>query len=353
MTTAIVRHLVRQGEYKGTDIALITSYAGQLKKLRAALGKEFEVSMTERDLEALADFDDGGDDLDPSEAPEPSITAKREQLERKALSEMIRLATMDIFQGEEAKVIVVSLVRSNANCKVGFLRTENRINVLLSRAQHGMYLVGNSETYLNVKMWADVFQQLTAMKAVGTALELCCPRHPETPILCSDPADFLRKSPAGGCSLPCTMRLDPCGHQCTARCHSKTMHDELSCPQPCPRIRTTCSHACSRLCGEICGPCQVVVQNVQLPCGHLTDIACHNTLDLSRVTCTVMVDKTVPGCGHSVRVRCPQDVTSESFHCPTACDRPLPCGHLGRKGLLWPMSEADGREHSQVRAPKV
>ncbi|KAJ5797072.1 uncharacterized protein N7518_005612 [Penicillium psychrosexuale] len=45
-------------------------------------------------------------------------------------------------------------------CQVGFLRTENCINVLLSRAQHGMYLIGNSETYLNVPMWAEVHAQL-------------------------------------------------------------------------------------------------------------------------------------------------------------------------------------------------
>ena len=53
-------------------------------------------------------------------------------------------------------MIVVSLVRSNKKRKVGFLRTENRINVLLSRAQYGIYLIGNAETYLNVEMWADV-----------------------------------------------------------------------------------------------------------------------------------------------------------------------------------------------------
>lgn len=332
MATAIVRHLVRQGEYKGTDIALLTPYAGQLRKLRASLGKEFEVSMSERDLDALADFEDGDDDPAASDLPEISKPSKQKQLEKKALSDTIRLATVDNFQGEEAKVIVVSLVRSNENRKVGFLRTENRINVLLSRAQHGMYLIGNSQTYLHVQMWQDVYDQLSAMGAVGAALELCCPRHPETPILCSQPDDFLRHSPAGGCNLPCTMRLDPCGHRCTARCHSQAMHNELSCPQPCPRIRTTCVHACSRLCGEICGPCQVLVHDVQLPCGHLTNIACHLTLDLSRVTCNVMVDKTVPGCGHTVRVHCHRDVTIESFHCPTACDQPLPCGHSCRKG---------------------
>lgn len=53
---------------------------------------------------------------------------------------------MDNFQGEEAKVIVISLVRSNDERKYGFLKTSNRINVLLSRASHGMYIFGNIYT---------------------------------------------------------------------------------------------------------------------------------------------------------------------------------------------------------------
>jgi hypothetical protein len=40
------------------------------------------------------------------------------------------------FQGEESKIIIVSLVQSNKRKKVGLLKTKNRITVLLSRAQH-------------------------------------------------------------------------------------------------------------------------------------------------------------------------------------------------------------------------
>lgn len=44
-------------------------------------------------------------------------------------------------------MVVVSLVRSNREHKAGFLNTSNRINVLLSRAMHGMVLVGNRQTF--------------------------------------------------------------------------------------------------------------------------------------------------------------------------------------------------------------
>ncbi|EMT61043.1 NFX1-type zinc finger-containing protein 1 [Fusarium odoratissimum] len=257
MATALVRHLVRQGEYKTEDIALLTPYTGQLQQLRAALGKDFEICLSDRDMTQLAQ--EGFEDDSASNGGD------RKMIEKKQLIQTIRLATVDNFQGEEAKVIIVSLVRSNTQRKVGFLRTENRINVLLSRAKNGMYLIGNSETYLNVPMWADVHKQLYLADCVGNEIELCCPRHKDTTLTCSEPADFALKSPEGGCILPCSRRLEPCGHQCQARCHSETLHDAFSCQQPCPRIRKTCDHGCQKLCGERCGPCMIKVYDIQLP----------------------------------------------------------------------------------------
>ena len=54
----------------------------------------------------------------------------------------------------------MSLVRSNQKNNPGFLRTPNRINVLLSRAQHGMYILGNTNTMDSVPMWHDVMEIL-------------------------------------------------------------------------------------------------------------------------------------------------------------------------------------------------
>jgi hypothetical protein len=46
----------------------------------------------------------------------------------------INIRFSDDFQGEEAKIIIISLVRSNNTRNVGFLRSMNRINVLLRSA---------------------------------------------------------------------------------------------------------------------------------------------------------------------------------------------------------------------------
>ncbi|KAF5659986.1 DNA dependent ATPase DNA helicase B [Fusarium heterosporum] len=193
MATALVRHLIRQGVYRAEDIALLTPYTGQLQQLRAALGKDFEICLSDRDMNQLAH--EGFEDESGAKGSDKRPKGTLKMIEKKQLLETIRLATVDNFQGEEAKIIIVSLVRSNQQRRVGFLRTENRINVLLSRAKNGMYLIGNSETYLNIPMWADVYNQLFQAGRVGNEIELRCPRHEETPLACSEPEDFALKSP--------------------------------------------------------------------------------------------------------------------------------------------------------------
>ena len=154
VTVALVHHLVKQGTYNGDDIAVLTPYLGQLNRLRAKFSESMRVVLGDRDQYGLerAGFDDYGI---PGTEPDA-----------------LRLATIDNFQGEEAKVIVISLVRSNEQNRCGFLRTENRINVLLSRAQHGMYIIGNSETSRTVPMWDAVIGILQRNGNIGTSLEL-------------------------------------------------------------------------------------------------------------------------------------------------------------------------------------
>jgi len=55
-------------------------------------------------------------------------------------------ATVDQFQGSEADIVIVSLVRNNALVpwkSLGFLKEATRMNVLLSRAKHKLVIVGS------------------------------------------------------------------------------------------------------------------------------------------------------------------------------------------------------------------
>lgn len=51
-------------------------------------------------------------------------------------TELIQVSSVDGYQGEENKIIILSLVRSNSNGQIGFLRVVNRVCVALSRAKH-------------------------------------------------------------------------------------------------------------------------------------------------------------------------------------------------------------------------
>lgn len=55
----------------------------------------------------------------------------------------IKVTTIDAFQGQENNIILVSLVRSNAENKIGYLTQKNRVCVAISRARCGLYLFGN------------------------------------------------------------------------------------------------------------------------------------------------------------------------------------------------------------------
>lgn len=345
MTVSLVQHLVRQGSYGPDDIAVITPYLGQLMQLRRQMGNLFEISVGERDLDEIeameADKLANGDMVAPAHKP-PAI--------KRTLLKSIRLATVDNFQGEEAKVVVISLVRSNDANRCGFLSTSNRINVLLSRAQHGMYLIGNANTYRHVSMWAKVLDILEKNGNVGKELELQCPRHPNTPLLVSKADDFLRVAPEGGCILPCDRRLS-CGHSCINRCHHENLHNAVKCLESCPRPKRGCQHPCRLVCGDPCEPrCNEYLRdlNIILACGHkISSAYCWQAQDPSTIICKQMVKKTVPGCGHTAEVFCHTDVSADTYRCGKMCDNHLPCGHNCRSAC-YRCKERKGGEITNV-----
>ncbi|KAA2389957.1 protein kinase [Bacillus cereus] len=61
----------------------------------------------------------------------------------------IQIDNIDAFQGSECDIVLYSLVRSNDNYDLGFLRDQRRVNVALSRGKNCLYIVGNKECVLN------------------------------------------------------------------------------------------------------------------------------------------------------------------------------------------------------------
>jgi superfamily I DNA and/or RNA helicase len=58
----------------------------------------------------------------------------------------IRKSTVDSFQGQEMENVVLSLVRSNEDGVIGFLRDYRRMNVAMTRARERLYVIGDSAT---------------------------------------------------------------------------------------------------------------------------------------------------------------------------------------------------------------
>jgi superfamily I DNA and/or RNA helicase len=83
----------------------------------------------------------------------------------------VRLSSADQFQGEESDVIILSLVRSNERGDIGFLAVQNRVVVALSRARHGMYVLGNARLLAQRNpLWRDVAGRLQTEGRIGGAL---------------------------------------------------------------------------------------------------------------------------------------------------------------------------------------
>ena len=60
---------------------------------------------------------------------------------------LVKIDTVDSYQGKENRIIILSLTRSDKRQSPGFLKAPNRINVALSRAMDRLLIVGS------VQMW--------------------------------------------------------------------------------------------------------------------------------------------------------------------------------------------------------
>ena len=213
--------------------------------------------------------------------------------------EGVRVTAVDNFQGEENEIILLSLVRSNKQRKIGFLAVKNRVCVALSRARKGFYCIGNFSLLAEKsELWRSIAQDMKDHNAIGEALELVCSKHPDRKIHARVADDF-KSAPEGGCTLPCEFRL-PCGHSCTRVCHpDDSDHALYKCQKDCST--EVCSEhqtKCSKKChfGEVC------------------------------LLCPVEVEKKIPKCGHQQLVPC--GIPVETFKCQKKCWNYLPCRHL-------------------------
>lgn len=93
-------------------------------------------------------------------------------LRDQGLSDNVR--TVDSWQGREKEIMIFSAVRCNHRGSIGFLENERRTNVALTRAMHGMIIVGNARTLASDPKWKlllEVFKiTMTLVKGLDDAI---------------------------------------------------------------------------------------------------------------------------------------------------------------------------------------
>nr|XP_042717233.1 NFX1-type zinc finger-containing protein 1-like [Chrysemys picta bellii] len=278
---SLSRYLLDQG-YHESQVTVLTPYHGQVLKIRTL--------MRSRDM---------GD---------------------------VAVHAVDDFQGEENDIVLLSLVRSNREGRIGFLQDKNRLCVALSRARKGFYCIGNLAGIAagsNSQLWKDILRLLKRKKLTGEGLTLVCQNHPDTKTVVKESSDF-SKIPDGGCTLQCQIRLE-CGHPCTRRCHPYDRdHSLYVCQFQCSKL-CELNHRCPRKCKEPCEPCSVEVEKVIPKCGHLQTVPCHMPADhwLCQEPCKQLLE-----CKHPCTRRCGE--ACSTCRCKEMIDITLPCSHVMR-----------------------
>lgn len=129
-----VRQLLRCG-VDVANIAIIAPYAAQVRKLRECFR-----------------------------------SIKDENGEMSSLAE-IETGTVDGFQGREKEVVIISLVRSNAECEIGFLKDYRRTNVALTRARRKLIVIGDSATLGGDEFYGALFQYFESIDSYRSVFE--------------------------------------------------------------------------------------------------------------------------------------------------------------------------------------
>ena len=263
-----------------------------------------------------------------------------------------RIVTLDNYQGEENDIILLSLVRSNKANKIGFLKSENRICVALSRAKCGLYCIGNFNVLRKcpkTKLWSSIVSDLESKGLIGNELQLLCIQHKnETKV--SKAEDF-DKIPDGGCDQDCDQRLRRCNHCCQRKCHPDDLDHINRCTQRCSERCAADEHWCPLLCHEDCKKCTIKVKKMIPECNHEQYVPCfmkpenwicqkpcikklscgHSCKNTCGDLCTTKCEELAPRkliCGHTIKVKCYLDDYRAALRCNHPCNAELACEHL-------------------------
>ncbi|KAG6370711.1 P-loop containing nucleoside triphosphate hydrolase protein [Boletus reticuloceps] len=123
---SVVEDLLLKNEYlRGEDVGIIAPYVAQVSLLTRLLNSDEKYR--KRFSTTLGDH-------------------------RKLQLHNIDIKTVDGFEGREKEVIIFSTVRNNPSGQIGFLADRRRLNVGLTRAKRGLFIIGSISTLKESKV---------------------------------------------------------------------------------------------------------------------------------------------------------------------------------------------------------
>lgn len=76
---------------------------------------------------------------------------------------LVSVNTVDGFQGQERDIIVISLVRANADGQIGFLSDLRRMNVAITRARMKLIILGDVQTMTRHPFYRKLYEYVSSM----------------------------------------------------------------------------------------------------------------------------------------------------------------------------------------------
>ncbi|XP_075239108.1 NFX1-type zinc finger-containing protein 1-like isoform X1 [Convolutriloba macropyga] len=319
---AKLTHFLLQQGYKTSQITILAAYLGQKSLIKRKYAEICKSSTDPKSSKGVATEDD------------------------------VQIQTIDMYQGDENDIVIVSLVRSNDKMSFGFMRLPNRLCVAQSRAKRQVIFIGNAEFFKKCTTWANFLESLSCDNAVSTCLTIVCPKEEHrdrTRILVKDSSSFPARE---FCREICGMGFEKCSHTCKKFC--KPDHDHLECRE---RVDYTdlsiCAHKRSRLCfyppflveckrrceyvlpkcnhqcENTCEPqhshesCQKSVQDLCQDCGNNLWHPC--CVPVTNIECQTLVRMACKKCNKFGTKKCHESV--DLFKCIQNCEKLLECGH--------------------------
>ena len=89
----------------------------------------------------------------------------------RSLGKKLSINTIDSFQGQEKDIIYISLVRSNSNGEIGFLKDIRRMNVAITRARKKLVIIGDSATVGSHPFYSAFIDYVQEIGAYRSAFE--------------------------------------------------------------------------------------------------------------------------------------------------------------------------------------